>query len=923
MNVAVPAPRPAARRIDLRRLAAEQAGVATAQLAAGLGNAAFALIAARMLSPGGFAQVAAFLALYLLIHVPASSLSAGSALDRGLAGRVRRHVVAGGLGLGVAVALLGAPLAPVLGLPVALALVLAIGVPCAMPLALERGRLFGSRHHGRAAASLLVEPAIRLGAGVPLAAVAGATGAALAVVAGGWTALAVAATGRRRTTAGVDARRGERTDVATADARCAETSDVGAPSAARATAPAVVAFLALALVQNQDVLLANALLSDADAGRFAVLSTLGGIAAFATTTIPLVLLPRARDAERGALAAALGAAGVLGLGAVVVVGIAPRAIVTLGFGDQFADVSHLVAPYVAAMAFLGVARVLVAQRAAHGAHWRLVIGLAAVALLQAAAILAFARTPASVAACTFGAALLLVGASYAGGGATVLPFPQVVARRAQAPSTPVDRRPLIAIAAITLFALVLRLIATRGLWLDEATSVTQAQMSLPGLLHSLKTTDVHPPLHHIVLWATVHLFGTDQLVVRAPSIVAGTLMVPVLWLCGRELWGPRAGLAAAALAAVAPFAVWYAQEARMYAFFMFFATCALYAQLRAMRTNDKRWWIAFALASAALIWTQYFTALVVATLHAGTAWQLVQAKRAGAPLVRQRTLMWLGSLALTALLLVPLAHFALDQYHANEAAGRGFDQSPSQAGDVDGGRQGPGVYSGLTNLVWAIWGYHSNATMAALTALWPALMLLCLLLLGRGKPDRTGLVAATAFLPALGMTVLGEAKPFLFEARYFIAMTPMILLLVARATTGWTASKAGAIAATGAMAFSLALGTTDQQLNQSNPRLYDFKGALSQIHRQAHPGDVVLYEPDYLGDLVHYLQPGVKAMPLDKGIPKVDPSHRQQVFLLSSFLDQKQYALGTAKGIGDIQAHGQRRQIDHFKKPQVKVWVFR
>jgi 4-amino-4-deoxy-L-arabinose transferase-like glycosyltransferase len=443
------------------------------------------------------------------------------------------------------------------------------------------------------------------------------------------------------------------------------------------------------------------------------------------------------------------------------------------------------------------------------------------------------------------------------------------------------------------------------------------------MLHSLKTTDVHPPLHHVTLWVVVHLFGTGQMVVRAPSIIAGTLMIPVLWATGRELWGPRAGVAAAALGAVAPFAVWYAQEARMYAFFMFFATVALYAQLRAMRTGQQRWWVALALSGAALVWTQYFAAMVVGVLHAGTAWQLWRAHRAGEP-VRARLLGWCGALALTALLLLPLAHFALDQFHANEAAGRGFDQSPSQAGgDVDGGRKGPGVYSALTNLVWAVWGYHSNATMAALTALWPALMLGALLLLGRGRPGRTGLVAAVALVPALGMTVLGEAKPFLFEARYFIALTPMMLLLLARATTGWTASRTGAVLATGALVFSLGLGTADQQLNRSNPRLYDFKGALSRVESQARPGDVVLYEPDYLGDLVHYLQPGLKAQPLDQGIPKPDPTHRRKVFLLASFLDMKQYSDGTAKGITAIQQQGHRRQIDHFKKPQVKVWVFR
>jgi hypothetical protein len=315
--------------------------------------------------------------------------------------------------------------------------------------------------------------------------------------------------------------------------------------------------------------------------------------------------------------------------------------------------------------------------------------------------------------------------------------------------------------------------------------------------------------------------------------------------------------------------------------------------------------------------------MVVGVLHAGTAWQLWRAHRAGEP-VKDRLLGWLGAIALTALLLLPLAHFALDQFQANEAAGRGFDQSPSQAGgDVEGGRNGPGVYSGLTNLVWAIWGYHSSATMAALTALWPALMLGGLLLFGRGRPGRSGLVAAVAVLPALGMTVLGEAKPFLFEARYFIALTPMVVLLLARATTGWTASRTGGVLATGALALSLAAGTADQQLNRSNPRLYDFKGALSLIHDRARPGDVVLYEPDYLGDLVRYLQPGVRAQPLDKGIPKPDPRHERKVYLLASFLDLRQHADATAKGITAIQKDGLRRQIDHFKKPQVKVWVFR
>src|SRR5690606_5103706 len=57
-----------------------QALPAVAQVASGAGNLVFALAAARLLAPGAFADLAAFLALYLVVHVPAASLSAGGAL---------------------------------------------------------------------------------------------------------------------------------------------------------------------------------------------------------------------------------------------------------------------------------------------------------------------------------------------------------------------------------------------------------------------------------------------------------------------------------------------------------------------------------------------------------------------------------------------------------------------------------------------------------------------------------------------------------------------------------------------------------------------------------------------------------------------------------------------------------------------------
>ena len=136
------------------------------------------------------------------------------------------------------------PLASLLDLSLANAARGRGAAPTAGLLALDRGRLTASAAAARVG-SLLAEPPVRLSLGVALAAIAGPVGAAVAVVLAGWTALAVAHLPPR---APRGARRRE--------------------PAAAPTPPGVIgAFLALAVVQNQDVLLANAVLPEGEAAQ--------------------------------------------------------------------------------------------------------------------------------------------------------------------------------------------------------------------------------------------------------------------------------------------------------------------------------------------------------------------------------------------------------------------------------------------------------------------------------------------------------------------------------------------------------------------------------------------------------------------------------------------------------------------------------
>lgn len=464
--------------------------------------------------------------------------------------------------------------------------------------------------------------------------------------------------------------------------------------------------------------------------------------------------------------------------------------------------------------------------------------------------------------------------------------------------------------------LILRLLAGRGLWLDEATSVSQARMPFGAMLDQLRATDVHPPLHHAVLWVTIRALGHGELAVHVPSLAAGTALIGVLYLAGRELYDRRTGLAAASLGTVAPFLVWYSQEARMYAFFMLFATLAIWAQSRALRRGAPRDWLVYAVASAALVWTQYFAALVVVVQQIAF---LVVALRPGLDRGARARLIagWLGSAALIAAACFPLLGFAHAQFAANETAGKGFTKVPTQnSGTVDGLAR-PTVYGAITNGMWAVLGYHSDATMTRLAALWPLGMLGTLALLGRGRSRSTILLVACALGPMAALFAAGEIKPFVFEVRYFCAAVPIALLLVARAAITVPRRAAGRIAVVGLLAALLAGGVADQQLNSTNPRTYDFRQALGRIKSEARPGDVVLYSPQYLDTVIAYYGTGLDVRPIDRGMPR---RHHGRVFLLASFLDKPQFAKATGDALVKLR-HG-RHETDRFTLPQIRVWEF-
>ncbi|HLM50189.1 MAG TPA: glycosyltransferase family 39 protein [Solirubrobacteraceae bacterium] len=182
-----------------------------------------------------------------------------------------------------------------------------------------------------------------------------------------------------------------------------------------------------------------------------------------------------------------------------------------------------------------------------------------------------------------------------------------------------------AVAGVTLLALALRLTGfDQSLFGDELfTYDTARSADLNDLFREVRTAEVSPPGFFLITWVLDGVLGDTATAIRLPSLVLGTLAVPLTYLVGARTAGRGPGLLGAALLAVGPFAVWYADEARTYAPLLFFALLSTYALLRAVDARPGTgggWWALLAISVAATLLCHYTGVFVLAAQLAWALW---------------------------------------------------------------------------------------------------------------------------------------------------------------------------------------------------------------------------------------------------------------------------------------------------------------
>ena len=154
-------------------------------------------------------------------------------------------------------------------------------------------------------------------------------------------------------------------------------------------------------------------------------------------------------------------------------------------------------------------------------------------------------------------------------------------------------------------------------FVDEVLSIEHALPTLGTVNHVVTHTETTPWTYFWGLHFWLHLTGSqNEWVTRLPSAIAGVALVGMVFWTARAFLDRSGALLAAALTALSPIVLTYAQQVRVYVFVMLAVTAAVGLTVRAVQQPMcSRSLLAAGAAAAVLgLWLHYTAILVVAPL---------------------------------------------------------------------------------------------------------------------------------------------------------------------------------------------------------------------------------------------------------------------------------------------------------------------
>ncbi len=202
---------------------------------------------------------------------------------------------------------------------------------------------------------------------------------------------------------------------------------------------------------------------------------------------------------------------------------------------------------------------------------------------------------------------------------------------------------------IFIFAAILRFfqLTQEGLWYDEVLTALSMKMSFMDMVRD-RLAGGHSPFYFIIVYPFCRIFGNNEFMVRLPSVLASILSVYAFYVLARKLFSDvRPANLATLFFSISALQIYFAGEARMYAFVVLFVIMSFYFLLRALDENDWKIWLCYVLSTAGFF---YLSAATIPIIFAQIVYVLLK---------RKKYADYLLAFSFIVLLYVPMAYFYL------------------------------------------------------------------------------------------------------------------------------------------------------------------------------------------------------------------------------------------------------------------------
>ena len=379
-----------------------------------------------------------------------------------------------------------------------------------------------------------------------------------------------------------------------------------------------------------------------------------------------------------------------------------------------------------------------------------------------------------------------------------------------------------------------------SLWLDEASTLTYARLSLTQIWGSLSSgTEFHPPLFYALEHFMLAL-GESEAVLRLIPAIAGILTIPVFYLLGSEILDRNTGILAAALLAFCPFHIFYSQEARDYALMLLFLSLALLFFLRLLRSWGRRDALLFGVFAALAFWGHFYAFVPILGLFlfaiAAKGREMVKEIRTAIPLAL--------SLLVFIVLTLPLIYFAIQLFGKITGTAPTFGMQGIQTISL--------TFTQLSGFSWVL--------ACAFLALFVA-GVLSLFRMDRTKAILLGFVLV---FPVVLSVILSYRMPM--EPRYLSYLLAVLLPGVALSLRPACSLVRSRNLVYGALILALVINLPVLIPYYTTPQKDDWRGASQELAGLAVPGDLVIVTPGYVRQPLDYYYRNQTAGTLEFGI---------------------------------------------------------